>query len=120
MHIPPSDLHVHQPGQDEIESAPRLTFGQIHTLAKTLKTDLSTVFKGDVPADTLSRISQPKFASVMMPYQPVIDWYTRHTTRPCRCGCGTRLPEGQAFATPTCRTRLAIMKERRPRRSGRR
>lgn len=114
MHIPTADLHIRQPGQDKVEAAPRPTFSQIHTLAKALKADLPTLFKGEVPAEALARSSQPKFASVVMPYQPVIDWYVQNTTHPCRCGRMTCLPESQAFAPPTCRTRRAIMRARKP------
>jgi hypothetical protein len=105
-----SDLHVRIPGQDEIASAPCITFAQVRDLAKTLKTDLAAHFKGEVPAEVFAHALK----STVVPYWPVIDWYVQNTTRACRCGCGTRLPESQAFATPTCRTRLSIMKDRKP------
>jgi hypothetical protein len=114
MHIPASDLHVRTPGQDEIASAPCITFAQVRDLAKSLKVDLATQFKGEVPAEVFAHVAMPKYGATVMPYWPVIHWFVENTTRPCRCGCSTRLPLGQAFATPTCRTRLAIMKDRKP------
>ena len=107
-----SDLHVRIPGQDEIASAPCITFAQVRDLAKTLKTDLAAHFKGEVPAEVFAHVVMPKYGATVMPYWPVIDWYVQNTTRPCACGCGTR--QSQRFATPTCRTRLAIMKDRKP------
>jgi hypothetical protein len=110
MHTP--DLHVRIPGQDEIASAPCITFAQVRDLAKTLKTDLAAHFKGEVPAEVFAHVVMPKYGATVMPYWPVISWYVQRTTRPCACGCGTR--QSQRFATPTCRTRLAIMKDRKP------
>jgi hypothetical protein len=107
-----SDLHAYTPGQDEIASAPLITFAQIHNLAASLKTDLAAHFKGEVPAEVFAHVVMPKHGATVMPYWPVIEWYIQHTTRPCACGCGTR--QSERLATPTCRTRLEIMKERKP------
>jgi hypothetical protein len=99
--------------QETVNAAPCITFGEVRDLAKAKGVNLKEHFRAIIPADVLDRVTMPKYARVVMPYWPVIAWYQRTTTHPCRCGCMTRLQEGR-FATPTCRVRYEIMRERKP------
>jgi hypothetical protein len=99
--------------QETINAAPRISFGEVAALAKSKGINLKEHFRNIVPADVLERVTMPKYAKVVMPYWPVIAWFQGATTHPCRCGCMTPLQEGR-FATPTCRVRYEIMRERKP------
>jgi hypothetical protein len=106
-----SDVYIID--QETIEAAPCITFGEVRDLAKAKGIDLKEHFRNIVPTDVLERVTMPKHAKVVMPYWPVIAWFQSTTTHPCRCGCMTPLQEGR-FATPTCRVRYEIMRDRKP------
>jgi hypothetical protein len=113
MHIPTSDLHVYELDQDEIDNAPRITFGQMLELAKAqglTSAALKEMFKGDVAAEVFDKMFMRPFSAAIVPYAALIDWYRMAAGKLCRCGCMTRTKE--RFATPTCRTRYEILMER--------
>jgi hypothetical protein len=99
--------------QEMVNAAPCITFAEVRDLAKAKSINLKEHFRNIVPADVLDRVAIPEYAKNVMPYWPIIAWYHGATTHPCRCGCMTPLQEGR-FATPTCRVRYEIMRERKP------
>jgi hypothetical protein len=102
MHIPASDLHVRQPAQDEIESAPTITFAQFRRLAKRREWSVKYLVEQcrdaiDEPTETVQRVLQgatipghhdddgkwiaPKHQSLdstVIPYWPLIQLYQKH------------------------------------------
>jgi hypothetical protein len=61
MHIPASDLHVRTPGQDEIASAPAITFAQFRRLAKRREWSAEYLVEQcrdhlDDPTETIRRV----------------------------------------------------------------
>jgi hypothetical protein len=106
-------MNVYPIEQETVNTAPCITFAQVHDLAKAKGINLKEHFRNIVPADVLDRVILPKYARNVMPYWPVIAWYHGAATHPCRCGCMTPLREGR-FATPTCRVRYEIMRDRKP------
>jgi hypothetical protein len=89
MHIPTNDLHICQPGQDEVEAAPTITFAQFRRLAK--RREWSTEFLveqsyGELDLPTVRRVlngapvngRQDKLESTVIPYWPLIQLYQQH------------------------------------------
>jgi hypothetical protein len=88
MHIPPLDLHVRIPGQDEIESAPTITFAQFRRLAKRREWSVKYLVEQygeeiDNPTDTIRRVldgatvdgKRVRMDDVVLPYWPLIQLY---------------------------------------------
>jgi hypothetical protein len=84
----PSDLHVRIPGQDEIESAPTITFAQFRRLAKRREWSVKYLVEQygeeiDNPTDTIRRVLEgatvngkhDKLESTVIPYWPLIQLY---------------------------------------------
>jgi hypothetical protein len=93
MHIPASDLHVYELGQDEIDAAPAITFGQFRALAARegwTEAFLIEQCKShiDNPTETVRRIlkgTDPeghRLVATVIPYQPLIELYRKHHVRP--------------------------------------
>jgi hypothetical protein len=88
MHIPASDLHIRTPDQDEIESAPCITFGQFRRLAKRREwsekylaeqTDLDTATIRRALTGTPVNGHHDKLESTVIPYWPLIELYQQHS-----------------------------------------
>jgi hypothetical protein len=86
MHIPPSDLHVRIPAQDEIESAPQITFAQFRRLAKRREWSVEYLVAQcreeiDNPTDTIRRVMEGadgkrvRMDDAVIPYWPLIHLY---------------------------------------------
>jgi hypothetical protein len=93
MHIPTLDLHTYELGQDEIEPAPTITFGQLRALATRegcteafLIEQCSGHF--DNPTETVRRILKGtahdghRLVATVIPYHPLIQLYRKHHSRP--------------------------------------
>jgi hypothetical protein len=100
LYIPASDLHTRQPGQDEIESAPAITFAQFRRLAK--RREWSAEFlveqtQGELDLATVRRVltgatipghhdgdgkwippRHQSLDSTVLPYWPLIELYQKH------------------------------------------
>jgi len=102
MHIPASDLHVRIPAQDEIESAPAITFAAFRRLAKHREWSVEYLVEQcrdhiDDPTETVRRVLQgatipahhdaedkwvptrhQSLDSTVLPYWPLIQIYQKH------------------------------------------
>jgi hypothetical protein len=102
MHIPPSDLHVRIPSQDEIEAAPTITFAAFRRLAKRREWSAEYLVEQcrdhlDDPTETIRRVLRgatipghhdedgkwvpAKHQSLdlaVLPYWPLIQLYQTH------------------------------------------
>ena len=120
MHIPASDLHIREPSQDEIESAPTITFAQFRKVAKAEGWDLDYLlhavgYQLDEPTKTLHRVLEgahveghrcyddkwvpahwTDMADVVLPYTCLLDLYDKATKpKPAlagerSCACGCK------------------------------
>jgi hypothetical protein len=89
MHIPASDCHTRTPGQDEVASAPCITFAQFRRMAKRHEWSAEFLVEqsyGELDLPTVRRVlngapvngRQDKLESTVVPYWPLIQLYQNH------------------------------------------
>jgi hypothetical protein len=100
VHIPTSDLYLRQPGQDEVESAPAITFAQFRRLAKRREWSAEFLVEqsaGELDLATVRRVltgapipghhdadgkwvpaKHQSLDSTVIPYWPLIHLYQQH------------------------------------------